>query len=41
MAIEMHMMADGIGVMKLEDMIRVGNDGNEILTISPRNLCEI
>jgi Xaa-Pro aminopeptidase len=41
MAIEMHMMADGVGVMKLEDMIRVGNDGNEILTVTPRDLCEV
>jgi Xaa-Pro aminopeptidase len=38
---ELDMMADGVGVMKLEDMIRVGNDGNDILTVTPRDLCEV
>jgi len=37
----MHMMADGGGVVKLEDMIHVGSGGNEILTKSPRQLFEI
>ena len=40
-ALDMHMMADGGGVVKLEDMIHVGSGGNEILTKSPRQLFEI
>jgi Xaa-Pro aminopeptidase len=40
-ALDMHMMAEGCGVVKLEDMILVINRGNEILTKSPRRIFEI
>lgn len=40
-ALEMHMMDENIGVVKLEDMILVTNTGNEILTKSPRRLFEV
>lgn len=40
-ALDMHMMTEGGGVVKLEDMIHVGRGGNEILTRSPRQLFEI
>jgi Xaa-Pro aminopeptidase len=40
-ALDMHMMAHGSGVVKLEDMIFVGGGGNEILTKTPRRLFEI
>ncbi|NTV81588.1 MAG: aminopeptidase P family protein [Candidatus Aminicenantes bacterium] len=40
-ALDMHMMAEGGGVVKLEDMIHVGRGGNEILTRSPRRLFEV
>ena len=39
-AVELHMMDNKAGVLKLEDTIHVGKDGNEILTISPRHLFE-
>ncbi len=35
------MMDEKVGVVKLEDMILVKNNGNEILTITPRRLFEI
>jgi Xaa-Pro dipeptidase len=40
-ALDMHMMAEGGGVVKLEDMICIGSGGNEILTKSPRQLFEV
>ncbi len=40
-ALDMHMMAEGCGVVKLEDMILVNNRDNEILTKTPRRLFEI
>ena len=40
LAVELHMMDDDAGVLKLEDTIHVGRDANEILTISPRQLFE-
>jgi Xaa-Pro dipeptidase len=40
-ALDMHMMDENVGVVKLEDMILITNKGNEILTISPRQLFEI
>ena len=40
-ALDMHMMTQGGGVVKLEDMVLVGSKGNEILTRSPRQLFEI
>lgn len=40
-ALDMHMMEGGSGVVKLEDMIRVGSGSNEILTKTPRLLFEI
>ena len=40
-ALDMHMMDSDVGVVKLEDMILIGKDGNEILTKSPRELIEI
>ena len=40
-ALDMHMMTEGGIVVKLEDMLRVGRDGNEILTKTPRRLFEV
>jgi len=40
-ALDMHMMDESSGVVKLEDMILVKNGGNEILTRSPRELFEV
>lgn len=40
-ALDMHMMDENIGVVKLEDMILIRNNGNEILTRSPRQLFEV
>lgn len=40
-ALDMHMMEENVGVVKLEDMILVTNNGNEILTKSPRHLFEV
>lgn len=40
-ALDMHMMDETSGVVKLEDMILVKHGGNEILTRSPRELFEI
>ncbi len=40
-ALDMHMMDEREGVVKLEDMILVRNGGNEILTKSPRELIEV
>jgi len=39
-AVELHMMDDRAGVLKLEDTVHVGKYGNEILTVSPRDLFE-
>ncbi|MGC9975284.1 MAG: Xaa-Pro peptidase family protein [Syntrophales bacterium] len=40
-ALDMHMMDETAGVVKLEDMILIGQGCNEILTKSPRELFEI
>ena len=40
-ALDMHMMDQSAGVVKLEDIILVTRTGNEILTISPRHLFEL
>ncbi len=40
-ALDIHMLDQTSGVVKLEDMVLVGNSGNEILNSSPRDLCEI
>ena len=40
-ALDMHMLSEDTGVVKLEDMILIKRDGNEILTRSPRQLFEI
>lgn len=40
-ALDMHMMDESVGVVKLEDMILIKDKGNEILTKSPRHLFEI
>jgi len=40
-ALDLHMLDERLGVVKLEDMILVGEGGNEILTISPRKLFEV
>ena len=37
-ALDMHMMDENVGVIKLEDMILITNNENEILTKSPRDL---
>ena len=41
MALDMHIMDENVGVVKLEDMILVTDKGNEILTKSPRQLIEL
>jgi Xaa-Pro aminopeptidase len=40
-ALDMHMMDENVGVVKLEDMVLITNSGNEILTKSPRDLFEL
>jgi len=40
-ALDMHMMDKNLGVVKLEDMILVTNNGNKILTKTPRHLFEL
>ena len=40
-ALDLHMLDEALGVVKLEDMILIGKSGNEILTKSPRKLFEI
>jgi Xaa-Pro aminopeptidase len=40
-ALDMHLMDEGAGVVKLEDMILIRKEGNEILTRTPRELFEI
>jgi len=40
-ALEMHMFREEVGVVKLEDMILIRHNGNELLTKSPRRLFEI
>lgn len=40
-ALDMHMLDAGLGVVKLEDMILIKRAGNEILTTSPRKLFEV
>ena len=40
-ALELHMLREKIGVMKLEDTILIGKNQNEILTQTPRELTEI
>jgi Xaa-Pro aminopeptidase len=40
-ALDMHMMDEAAGVVKLEDMILIKQEGNEIMTRSPRRLFEI
>jgi len=40
-ALDMHMLDEGSGVVKLEDMILINRTGNEILTTSPRKLFEV
>lgn len=40
-AIDLHMMDEYSGVVKLEDMIWIKHEGNEILTESPRELFEV
>jgi Xaa-Pro dipeptidase len=39
--IELHMRRRSAGTVKLEDMVHVGHDKNEVLTISQRSLAEI
>ena len=39
--LEMHMLREDVGVVKLEDMILIKHSGNEVLTKSPRCLFEI
>jgi len=40
-ALDMHMMDENVGVVKLEDMILITDKGNEVLTKSPRDLFEL
>jgi len=40
-ALDMHMMDEDAGVVKLEDMILIGLEGNEVLTKSPRCFFEV
>ena len=39
-ALDMHMLDESVGVVKLEDIILISDGRNEILTKSPRNLFE-
>jgi Xaa-Pro aminopeptidase len=39
--LELHVMRKSIGLLKLEDMVHVRRAGNEILTVSPRELCQV
>ncbi len=41
LGIEMHLLDDEAGAMKLEDTVLVGRHGNEILTVSSRELGEV
>lgn len=40
-ALDMHMMDEHVGVVKLEDMVLIRKGGNEVLTKSPRHLFEL
>jgi Xaa-Pro aminopeptidase len=40
-ALDMHMLDESVGVVKLEDMILIRKEGNEILTRSNRDLFEV
>ena len=40
-ALDIHMLDLSLGVVKLEDMILIKQYGNEILNVSPRDLCEV
>lgn len=40
-ALDMHMMDEKVGVVKLEDMVLISSRGNEILTRSPRQLFQL
>jgi Xaa-Pro aminopeptidase len=40
-ALDMHMLDESVGVVKLEDIILISEGRNEILTKSPRNLFEL
>ena len=39
--LEMHMLREDVGIVKLEDMILINQNENELLTKSPRRLFEI
>ena len=41
MALKMHMLREDVGAVKLEDMILIRHNGNELLTKSPRELSEV
>jgi Xaa-Pro aminopeptidase len=41
LALDMHMMDKNIGVVKLEDMILIADNGNKVLTKTPRHLFEL
>ncbi len=41
LALDMHMMDKSIGVVKLEDMILIADNGNKVLTKTPRHLFEL
>lgn len=41
LALDMHMMDEKSGVVKLEDMILIGENKNELLTVTPRDLFEV
>jgi Xaa-Pro aminopeptidase len=40
-ALNLHMLDETLGGVKLEDMILIGKQGNDILTKSPRGLFEL
>ena len=40
-ALDIHMLQENVGVVKLEDMVLIRGEGNEILTRTPRELFEI
>jgi Xaa-Pro dipeptidase len=40
-ALDLHMLEESLGVVKLEDVILIREGGNEILTLTPRELFEV
>lgn len=41
LAVDLHMMDEKFGAVKIEDMILISREGNELLTITPREFFEV